>query len=158
MLAVIFGAKFGTGAPSPTIVGKASVAMSRSKLSLVSGLGKRSLNFTGPLMLVLVQTSCCMARSGVIHGPPLPLQPGSLFMLIWRPRRLASEMAWRNISYHSALPKRIGPGGMFWETSMSRAPPMPTRCTASRSAVIPSQVIFPSIQNQLTQGRAESGG
>ena len=33
-----------------------------------------------------------------------------------------------------------------------------TRFIASRSAVMPSRLIFPSSQNQNTQGRAESGG
>jgi hypothetical protein len=35
---------------------------------------------------------------------------------------------------------------------------MPTRCIASKSAVMPSRVMFPFNQNQYTQGRALSGG
>ena len=35
---------------------------------------------------------------------------------------------------------------------------MPTRCIASKSAVIPPLVMLPSIQNQYTHGRAEAGG
>src|SRR3954452_926947 len=38
------------------------------------------------------------------------------------------------------------------------SPPNPTRCSASKSAVMPCFVIFPLTQNPYTQGRALSGG
>src|ERR1044072_5428995 len=41
---------------------------------------------------------------------------------------------------------------------MINTPPIPTRCIASRSAVIPARVRLPSDQNQYTHGRASSGG
>src|ERR1051325_6647058 len=41
---------------------------------------------------------------------------------------------------------------------MMSTPPNPTRSIASKSAVMPSRVMLPSIQNQLIHGRAESGG
>ncbi len=47
-------------------------------------------NCCGPLTSVSLQTTFCMACSGLIHGPPLPFQPASLFMLTSSPSRCAS--------------------------------------------------------------------
>jgi len=41
-----------------------------------------------------------------------------------------------------------GPTGAPWSVSMMSTPPMPTRFIASKSAVMPSLVIFPFSQNQ----------
>ena len=51
-----------------------------------------------------------------------------------------------------------GPFGMPVPASKLTTPPMPTRLMASRSSVMPSLVTWPFIQNQRTQGRADSGG
>jgi hypothetical protein len=41
---------------------------------------------------------------------------------------------------------------------MIKTPPIPARFIASKSAVMPSRVMFPFSQNQYTPGRADSGG
>ena len=89
-----------------------------------------------------------MANSGVIHGPPLPHQPASLFMFTFRPSRSASAQTCLNSSRHGGLPNRAGPCGVPWSTSMISTPPIPTRRMASRSAVMPSRVMLPLSQNQ----------
>ena len=58
---------------------------------MASGWGRMAVKCSGPARLVTLQTTRCMESSGVIHGPPLPHQPASLFMLISRPRRWASR-------------------------------------------------------------------
>lgn len=89
-----------------------------------------------------------MARSGVIHGPPLPHQPASLFMLTSSPSRSASPQTCLKRSRHGGRPKPAGPFGVPWSTSMMSTPPMPTRFMASRSAVMPLLVMLPLSQNQ----------
>src|SRR6266404_1855778 len=78
MLAVTLGAKPGTGAPSLTRVGKASVAISWIELVVGVIAGKRPWNLAGPLTFVFADTTFCIAKSGVIQGPPLPVQPAAL--------------------------------------------------------------------------------
>ena len=69
----------------------------------------RRRNACGPSTTVSVQTTRCMDSSGVIHGPPLPHQPASLFMLTSRPRRLASlQTCWKS-SRHCGPAKSAGP-------------------------------------------------
>jgi hypothetical protein len=65
-----------------------------------------------------------------------------------------------NASCHCGLSGFTGPSGAqdIPLTSIHSAPPMPTRFIASRSAVMPSLLMLPLIQNQKTQGRAEGGG
>src|SRR5205085_7440088 len=99
-----------------------------------------------------------MDKSGVIHGPPLPHQPASLFMLTSNPRRWASPQTCLNKPSHAGLPNLIGPFGAPWSTSMMTTPPIPARCIASKSAVMPLLETLPASQNQNTQGRAEGGG
>ena len=50
-----------------------------------------------------------MASSGVIHGPPLPHQPASLFMFTSSPSRCASRQHDLNNSRHCGLPNGAGP-------------------------------------------------
>src|SRR5438876_5137771 len=99
-----------------------------------------------------------MESSGVIHGPPLPHHPASLFMLTFKPSRCASAHICLNNPSQAGVPKTAGPLGVPWSTSIIATPPMPTRFIASRSAVIPLLVTLPLSQNQNTQGRAVSGG
>src|SRR5437667_3037635 len=77
-LAVTLGAKPGPDAPSLTRVGKASVAISPAEWVVGVMDGKGPWNRVGPLTFVFAHTTFCMARSGVIHGPPLPVQPAAL--------------------------------------------------------------------------------
>ena len=51
-----------------------------------------------------------------------------------------------------------GPRGMPTSTSIMITPPMPAFFSASKSAVMPSRVRLPSMMNQYTHGRADSGG
>ncbi len=52
----------------------------------------------------------------------------------------------------------MGPSGMLSDTLKIWAPPSPIRFIASRSAVIPSRVMFPFIQCHQVWGRADAGG
>ena len=63
-------------------------------------------------------------------------------------------------SCHCGLSGVTGPSGAQAGplTSIHSTPPMPTRCMASRSAVIPSLLMLPLIQNQYTHGLALAGG
>ena len=111
-----------------------------------------------PGRCVSLQTSCCIASSGVIQGPPLDDQPGQLCIPNSRPRRAASRIACCLSSSHSGPRYSTGPFGMPVPASKLTTPPSPARFIASRSSVIPSRVTCPFIQNQSAQGRAESGG
>src|SRR3954447_4020174 len=105
-----------------------------------------------------LQVNCCIANSGVIHGPPLDDQPGQLCIVNSRPKRSASFIACFFNSSHSSLKYSIGPFGIPVPASKLKTPPMPIRCIASRSRVIPCFEILPFIQNQKTCGFAEDGG
>ena len=71
--------------------------------------------------------------------------------------RSASEMACLKSSCHGGLMKCTGPRGMPTSTSRKIAPPMPARCIASRSAVIPSRLRLPSMNIPIDPGPGRVG-
>ncbi|NBR71383.1 MAG: hypothetical protein EBT75_04695 [Proteobacteria bacterium] len=149
----------------PLGLGKASTATSRKvfshwaakagvRVSLPKngrwggGRGRTASKSPGPLAGVSLAVRCCMDCSGGIQGPPVPHHPGPTPMEIWIPQRLASRMACPNRSIHSGLMNATGPRGTWVFTSNMMAPPIPADCIASRSAVKPSRVRFPSMKYQ----------
>ena len=84
--------------------------------------------------------------------------PAPRSAVICKPNRWASATACLNSARHSGLMNSTGPRGIPTSTSIMITPPMPARLSASKSAVMPSRLRLPSMMNQYTQGRAESGG
>ncbi len=150
--------QFAGTAPSPNVAGQASTAISQLTPFQAASFGRGISILPGPVKFVFAQINLCIAISGVTHGPPLPVQPGPLCTDSSIPTLAASLTAWLKSACHSGVRKPMGPAGASSVTSMSTAPPMPTRLIASKSAVIPSREIFPSTQNQCTHGRADRGG
>ena len=111
-------------------------------------LRQGSRKLAGALHTRLCPHNFLLRSSGVIHGPPLPHQPASLFIFTSRPSRWASVSTNLNNSRHCGPANRAGPGGVPCSTSMISTPPMPTRRIDSRSAVMPSRVMLPLSQNQ----------
>ena len=109
------------------------------------------------MALVSLIVTRCIEFSGVFHGPPLLDQPAQLCMASFKPRRSASRAACFISSRHSGVRNLTGPGGDALRLKTS-ALPMPTRCIASRSAVMPALVMLPSIQCHQMSALAEAGG
>src|SRR4051794_8919090 len=115
-------------------------------------------NFFSPETFVSVMTTCSMECSVEFHGPPLLDHPAQLCRHNSSPSRSASLTAKENISCHSGELNFTGPGGMPSLALKTCAPPIPTRCIDSRSAVMPSLVTLPFIQCHHVWGRADAGG
>ena len=124
----------------------------------VSPLREPRIELPWPRRLRLAGNDFLHRLFGLDPGSSAAGPTGALLMAICSPNRSASFTACWNNARHASLKKGTGPGGVLRATSIRITPPIPTRCIASRSAVIPSLVMLPFFQNQYTQGRAAAGG
>src|SRR5580700_305099 len=99
-----------------------------------------------------------MALVAIFHGPPLLDQPAQFSTESLKPSRSASCTAKPKSARHSGLMNGTLPRGMPQSRFTTVAPPRPICFIASRSAVIPSLVMFPFIHCHQVCGLADSGG